>query len=129
MGESHIIYSRAELATSPALAKFRFVSASGSKVKAATAGGVIYGVTMGAAEASTADDREVQVAMIGVASVENSSEGDLSKGALIAVGHDSRAKTATTAHIVVGIALSTAVKSQVFPILILPGGSPKSTAL
>lgn len=119
--ETHIIYSRAEKATSPALPKFRIVKAASGKVSVTTGvGSVPYGISMGATTATTLSNREVQIALIGVAPVEASSTQTVTHGLRIVGGAAGKAVAAAGNGLVAGIALTTAAAGEVFPILIQP---------
>ena len=113
--ETHIIYARAEKATSVAISKFRFVEATSSRVKLSTETAIPYGVSM---TATTARDALVQVIMIGVAPVEASTTAAISKGARIGCGASGYAIAAIANTPVGGIALATAAGGNVFPILL-----------
>jgi hypothetical protein len=121
--EQHIIYARAETATSAALAKDRFVGISSGKVVHATSLALPYGVSIGAVAATTVEeDRKVTIGMVGVFSIEAAS-ASIAKGAMVGVGSLGRAVTATAARSYAGIALTSAAALEVFPILFVPGRS------
>lgn len=118
--ESHILYSRTETATSPALPKYRFVAVSSGKVGVSSANALPYGISVHATTADANAAQRVRVAQIGVVPVEASSTGAVARGARVASAANGKAKTATTGISMGGIALSSGAAGEVFPILFAP---------